>query len=144
VSNEEVELKKYSRGHRKIQMLRACAEQKGTWDEIASRFGISVTALYQWRKRNEQDIADLRAGIIDACDTLWIADKTNRVAEYQAHVERIDELVDNGAEQPQVLLKVAQSALRSVAEELGHLSPKDTGEATKIDVRIVGVDGGVL
>lgn len=144
MSDEEVLLKPFARGHRRFNLLRACAEQKGTWKEIAQRFGITENGLWKWRQANAAAIAEIQADVENQMSGLWIANKRNRVAEYQSDAELVDEMIADGAEQPQVLLKVKHGAMRSVAEELGHLSPKDTSDATRVDVRIIGVDGDAL
>jgi hypothetical protein len=136
--------RKYGRGHRKLAMVRECAEAKLSWVDIAGKYNISVQRLYRFREENAEAIAEIKSNVDDAMAGLWIAQKHNRVAEYQSHSELVDELIAAGAEQPQVLLKVAQSALRGVAEELGQLSPRDNSERTQVDVRIVGVDSDAL
>lgn len=146
MGDEEVLKSKYARGYRKQQLLRACAEEKGTWREIAERFGISETGLYKWRERNAAAIAEIKANLDDAMSGLWIAKKVNRVAEYQSDVELIGELVGDGAgvENVQVLLKVKHGALRSAAEELGQLKPIEADGPARVDVRILGVNGDAL
>lgn len=141
ISDQEFrDMKKFERGHRRIQMIRACVEQKGTWASIAARFNITPEALYHWRMRHAEEIETLAANTEDACSVLWAANKANRIAEYQRKYEDVDDMLDGGADQAQVLLKVQMTALENIAKELGHLNPKDNSERTQVDVHLHGVD----
>jgi hypothetical protein len=55
---------------------------------------------------------------------LWIADKGNRIAEYQADVDRINTALEGVDETDRAfsnLVKAKHAALKNVSEELGQL-----------------------
>lgn len=136
---------KVLRGREKLNLIRDLADGKWTQEQLATRYERSQPAISSFAKRNAEDIAALRDNVEAELQSFWIARKKDRIAQYQGYNEQLTdlaELVDD--EKVPAVLKTAMTALRSVAEELGHLTPKDTGEATKIDVRIVGVDGDAL
>jgi predicted transcriptional regulator len=139
--DDEVLLKPYRRGVRKFLLIRDLAGGELTQVEIAEKYGISQPAVYQFIQRNKAEIDRVKADLEDKLSQLWIARKEARIAQYQGYNEQLTDLAEL-VEDEKVpgVLKTAMTALRSVAEELGHLAPKDNGEATKIDVHLHGVD----
>lgn len=142
--DENVLQRRYGRGRRRLHMIQDLAASEMTKAEVAAKYGISETATYQFINRNKEDIERAQASLTDALMALWIANKYERIAANQGYVEILEELtelVEN--EKVPAILKTASGILRNVAEELGHLSPKDGSEVVKVDVHLHGVDGDV-
>jgi transposase len=142
--NDEVLLQPFKRGYRRLRMITDLAHGKLLKREIAEKYGISETAVYKFQAAHRDAIEAQKEDLENEFAALWVADKKNRVAEYQADVELINERLESGVDQEQVYLKVKHSALRGVAEELGHLNPKDGTQAAKVEVTIRGVDGDAI
>lgn len=105
------------RGGEKRQFLRDLAEGTMTGKQLAEKYGRSVSWISTCRRRYAAEINALKANIENQLFNLWVAEKANRIAEYQDDVQALaasDELDKD-------LLRVKHAALRSVAEEMGHL-----------------------
>lgn len=122
------------RGHKKLNLLRDLAAGDLTYDELAVKYERHRTQIHNFAHTaaNAAAIAQIRAAGMEALAGLWAADKTNRVAEYQDDVERFASSKDPA------LVRLRQSALRAVAEELGQLTTRIEGTHTVYEFR--GVD----
>lgn len=114
------------RGREKLECLKLLAEGQMSQHNIAEKFGRSRTAITTFAKRNADLIQEMRENAESEFVGLWIAKKVNRVAEYESDVERINEWHDaaEDGELDSALLARKQTALKSVAEELGQLVQK--------------------
>jgi hypothetical protein len=97
-------------------------------EKLAAKYGVTGPAIHHFKTRHAAAIAEIKAQIDEGVRAeivgLWIADKANRIAEYQKDVELLTEQVVDGSLEPQDFrgaMKVKQAALRNVAEELGEL-----------------------
>ncbi len=129
---------------------------------IAEALGVSRQAVSLFASRNRERIEEVAKDASAAINEQWIASKAARIADYQRQVEQCDRAImaafeaatagmDDGERaglspsdvvDPK-LLKARQTALRSVAEELGQLPsrvimPTDMGGA--VQWKIVGVE----
>lgn len=111
---------KWARGHRRLALIRTLAENNRTQDQIADEYGISQQSVSQFSIKYREQIEQQRANIDDAFAAIWIAQKQNRVVEYQQLVDDLAEKVAEGDVDP-ALLRTYATLLRSVAEEMGQL-----------------------
>ena len=123
------------RGHQKLSLMRDLAEGNFTHIQLAEKYDRSVSAISNFSSRNRDKIQAIRENPDDEFAGLWIAQKAQRLRVYADQVERLEESDD-----PKLLARV-QTALRSVAEELGQLPNKSTVaiETPKLQVQIEGI-----
>lgn len=126
----------YARGHRKHALLRDVAEAKLTQYEIAAKYGVSQPRISQMASHptNAAIIAEIRANLDDEFAGIWIAQKKNRINEYRQMAEDIDTALSEMAVPDATLLRVRQTALRNVAEELAQLPNRVTVQ--NVDKRV--------
>ncbi len=108
---------------------------------LAERYGVTPVTLHQFGKRHADEIEQVRNAILAGLDNmtvgLWIADKANRIAEYQEDIERINDVLDKGLTNDGTsFLKIKHGAMKAVAEELAQLptrsAPVDAGDSTVV------------
>lgn len=135
----------YARGHRRLAIIRDLARGVDSQSVIAERYGVTQAAVSKFSQRNEQAIASLKSLVSDeaakAVAGAWIAEKADRIWEYQGYVEHLAEAAE--LVEPDRLPSIYRTSgtlLRSVAEELGHLAPKEVPVAGQLTVRLEGVD----
>lgn len=116
------------KGWQRVALLRDLALAEMTIQEIADKWGRSESTMYAWKTNHAAEIDAIRADAANEFAGLWVAQKVNRVAEYQADIE--DEDVD---------VQVKHRALRAVAEELGQLTSKQEIQAS-VTYQVEGVD----
>jgi hypothetical protein len=116
------------RGWQRVALLRDLALAEMTVREIAVKYGRSESTMYSWKVNHAAEIDAIRADAANEFAGLWVAQKVNRVAEYQADIE--DEDTD---------VQVKHRALRAVAEELGQLTTKQEIQASVV-YQVEGVD----
>lgn len=112
------------RGHIALQLIRELAIGNESQDVLAEKYEVTQPAISDFKRRNADAIAQVKANLDDEFAGMWIAQKQNRVKVYQDDVERIVEQQETGATPPVMLiglLRLKQAALKSVAEELGQL-----------------------
>lgn len=104
---------------------------------LARKYGISPAAITAFAKRHAREIDEIKASLDDEFAGLWIADKANRIAAYQADVEASAEGA-YGSHYEQI--RTRTQILRAVAEELGQLPPRATVSVVPVVHIIEGVD----
>jgi hypothetical protein len=109
--------------HHKLELKRALAEEIISRSELARRYNISTPYVTQFANRYASEIEDIRQHLTDQWAGLWVADKKNRLSAYMDEIERLNE--SKYADHHE-WSKARQQALRSVAEELGDLPPRQT------------------
>jgi hypothetical protein len=112
------------RGRNKLTLLHMLADDELTQEEMGKQLGYTRAMVATFKARNLDQIEAIRADRTNEFAGLWIADRKERVAEYEEDVERVKEWLDSGELAPEdapPLLRIKQSALRNTAEELGHL-----------------------
>lgn len=119
------------------QIVRLLAAQELSLGQIAERYNCTPQAVGQFRDRNAEEIAAVRANMDNEFAGLAIASKVNRVALLQEIAEKalqpVPKISANGkvtyvtnedGESEMVMevdVRAAMAALKQVAEELGQL-----------------------
>jgi hypothetical protein len=125
------------RGFRKMELLRELAMGAASRSELAEKYEVDGTRIYQISCECATEIdairADLMAKLHDETVGLWIASKRNRIAEYQQDVDDANAVLAKAYDHRLVADK--HRALRAVAEELAQLPQRasvQVGEETVI------------
>src|SRR5690242_10382030 len=105
-----------------------------TREEIARKYNRDVSTIDHFKARHRDTINKLAAEAMEYLDAAWVADKANRIAVYEGHIELVEDALAQvdiediskpavRGETPQVpeLLNASHRALRAVSEELGQL-----------------------
>lgn len=128
----------------KLKLIRELALTNKTQDQLAEEYGVVQSSISEFKTRNADAINAIREDAADEFAGIWIADKANRVMAYK---EQVDYLVDRMAREveddPHSALRVAQSALKSAAEEMGQLTVRTRSEVSGdvlVRSEVVGVD----
>lgn len=119
------------------QIVRLLAAQELSLGQIAERYNCTPQAVGQFRDRNAEEIAAVRADMDDEFAGMAIASKVNRVAMLQEIAEKALEpvpkisangkvtyVINEDGESEMVMevdARAAMAALKQVAEELGQL-----------------------
>lgn len=110
-----------------------------TQGQIAELLGVTQQAISLFAKREAEAVVEVQKNLDDEFAGLWIAQKENRIAEYEALME---DLATADHSDPAVV-RAKALALKSVAEELGHLPGRLTVSGqldTQTRYTINGVD----
>lgn len=111
---------KLDRGDQR-QLRRELATGDLTRSQLARKFGVSTSYVSQFAKTYAREIEAVRARLDDEFAGLWIAQKAERLAAYQAEYETsLNHLRHDHFEQIRTRVQI----LHLVAEELGQLPPK--------------------
>lgn len=132
---------KLERGWARSALIVELAKAEKTQVQLAQEFGVVQSAVSMFADRHREEIAAHRANIENELYGLWIADKRNRVAEYQSDVEAINDALEN--ETDEKLLRAKLAVMRQVAEELGQLKTQ-VDLAGKLTYVIEGVNMDAL
>lgn len=123
-----------SRGHVRIKAIRDLADGLSL-NEMATKYNVHRESIILFKQRHKDDIQRLRQAVAEEVVGLWIADKTNRMWEYQQAAEDLEEAVravlNTGAtltKEEVGLLAEKRKIFRHVAEELGQLPPRNAVE----------------
>lgn len=135
-----------NRGWAKVKLIRELAQMEKTQTQLAAEYGVTQGAISQFANKHKAEIDAVKADIENELAGLWIAEKKNRIAEYQADVELLtasvgDELTEGKEASEAFLLRIKASLLKSVADELGDIPAKVNVNVTqKITYSVEGVD----
>jgi transposase-like protein len=150
-------------GHIRWKLIRELGQQELTVTELAARYDVTPGAISQFRDRHQAEVDAVKADIENEFAGLWIASKSARLAEYAADVELINEAIRTTVEAElspaavaeleeagidvgkidAALMAAKHRALRSVAEELGHLPTKvqmQVDQVTRVHYTVAGMD----
>lgn len=122
------------RGWVKYALIDDLIDGTTTHEELGIKYEVTHQAISEFKKRHAAIIEERRKNAADEFAGMWIAKKKNRVAAYEADVERIDELEAD----PQ-WTRIKHAALKSVAEELGQLKTYIDAES-RVNYTVDGVD----
>lgn len=127
-------------GHRKLRLKHLIAAGEHSIKELAEMFESAEGTINQFKHRYRDDIRRMQENLADEFAGLWIADKRNRIQVYEDQVERFQTSDD-----PKLVART-QTALRSVAEELGALPQRVQVQQEKQTVHVVleGTDNSKL
>lgn len=119
--------------HRLIRDF-ALGEKTGT--QLAEQYGVSVTAISQFKKRHALEIEEVRNNLADEYAGVWVAQKIDRIREYQQAAEKMAQ--GSSPRNAEVLVSI----LKAVAEELGQLPARTQVQVNTANVtyEIVGID----
>ena len=109
--------------HQKLEIKRFLASGEMTRSNIARKYGVTPGYITQFADRYASEILEIKDHLTDEWAGLWAANKRNRISAYQDEIERLNESKFANHHE---WSKARQSALRSVAEELGDLPPRQT------------------
>jgi transcriptional regulator with XRE-family HTH domain len=130
------------RGHKALALKRDLADKKLSQTQLAEKYEVTQGAISEFGRRYKDDIDAIIADFDNEYAGIWAANKANRLTEYQADVDMINEqleTVDN-PRNLRTLLQFKQAALRSIAEELGHLTQKVETKNSTTTYIVEGVD----
>lgn len=124
------------RGWVKHRLIRDFALGEKTGGQLAKEYGVSQTSISAFKKRYAMDIEEVRNHLADEYAGVWVAQKLNRIREYQEAAEKMS----NGTSPRNQ--EVLVSILKAVAEELGQLPARAQVNVSTENVtyQIVGID----
>ena len=134
------------RGHIRLKLIRELAMDAVTQQELAKRFGVDQNTIRTFRDRNEDEIREVRESllqeVVNETAGLWITKKANRLAEYEADVDRINESLARWVpgDDPRLdvvakgLILAKHGAIKNSAEELAQLPTRSS--APQVDENV--------
>lgn len=136
------------RGHNRLQLINDLAE--GTYDNtiLAAKYRVKPGDISKFQVKYKYDIDEQKVrvekNLLDEYAQLAVAKKVNRIAIYQEQIRLCDEYIawceTTNRHIPPAIMKLQQTALRSVAEEMGDLKTNVTIEQTMVEHVINGID----
>ena len=123
------------RGWVKHRLIRDLALGEKTGQQLAEQYGVSRTSIQNFKKRYALETEEVRNNLADEYAGVWVAQKLNRIREYQEAAEKMAE--GKTPRQAEVLVSI----LKAVAEELGQLPARTQVNVSQENVtyEIVGV-----
>jgi P27 family predicted phage terminase small subunit len=109
-----------------------------TRTQLARKYGLNRSNITRFAQRHAREIDDIKAQLDNQYAGLWIADKANRIAAYQADLELSEADAEYGAHYEHI--RTRKDILRAVAEELGQLPPRTTVVVTPVVHVLEGVN----
>jgi hypothetical protein len=139
---------KVLRGHQERMLKLDLAKGDLSQEKLGKKYGVTGPAIHHFKERHLDAIMEIKAqldnGVREEVAGLWIADKGNRIAEYQRQMDLLAEQLEDGSLEPSDFrgaMKVQQQALRNVAEELGDLKVQvEQGGELRFTVRGVDIE----
>lgn len=124
------------RGWVKHRLMRDLALGEKTGQTLAEQYGVSRTSISNFKKKYGMEIEDVRNNLADEYAGAWVAQKMNRIAEYQNAAEKMA----NGASPRNA--EVLVTILKAVAEELGQLPARTqvSVNTQQVTYQVVGID----
>ena len=110
---------------------------RGTLVKVSRASWPRVKPAQRFAKRHQAEIDELKANADDAFAGLWIADKSARMAAYQADLE-LSGTGKYGSHWEQI--RTRTQILKQVAEELGQMPPRAGIVVIPVTHVIEGVD----
>jgi hypothetical protein len=124
------------RGWVKHRLIRDFALAEKTQKELAAQYGVSETSISAFKRRHAFEIEEVRNNLADEYAGVWVAQKMERIREYQNAAEK---MADGSSPRNQ---EVLVSILKAVAEELGQLPARTQVNVSnqQVTYEIVGID----
>src|SRR5262245_17195361 len=135
------------------ELIYAIASREGTAEELATRYGHSVAELEAFTKQNLKaiklahealDREEPRDVVTPAeLEALWITQKSARIGAYEAIATKLYQSIMRNNGPDAVELREFRFYLTAVANELGQLLHRGSGEqpdGDRLQVEFVGVD----
>lgn len=128
------------RGWVKHRLIRDFAIGEKTGAVLAVQYGVSATSISAFKKRHSMEIEEVRNNLADEYAGVWVAQKLERIREYQNAAEKMA----NGTSPRNQ--EVLVSILKAVAEELGQLPARTQVQVNtqQVTYQVVGVDPSEL
>lgn len=126
------------RGWVKHRLIRDFALGERTGRQLAEQYGVSTTSISAFKKRYAFEIETVRNELADEYAGLWVAQKLDRLRQYQEAAEKMASgMTPRSAE---VLVNI----LKAAAEELGQLPARTqvnvSSQTTVYEIVGVSVD----
>ncbi len=130
------------------KLVRDIALSNKTERVLAEEYDCAPSSINEFKQRHASEINAVREDAENEFAGLWIADKQNRIKVYEEQIEHITDRIEEGrlgklAEDEAALLRLVQSGLKSVAEEMGQLTARVAvqGEVgARVTHEVVGLD----
>lgn len=139
------------RPDRRIKLIRALASEEFPVSQLALQYGVSTSAIYQFRERHADRIADVRRDIANQFAGIALASKVARVETYSQQVLQILQVLEDPTQVAKAglgfaeLARVAQQGMRAIADELGDIPARvQVQHSGSLEVRINGVDASEI
>ncbi len=117
----------------KQRLIYDLAKAEITQVELAETYGVTQSAIAQFKKRNMALIEERREKMLSEYGSLWVAEKFNRLAARQNEIEKLLELRTTNRNS-----EIIGKHLNDIATELGELESKVSVEIA--EYRITGID----
>ena len=119
----------------KHRLIRDFALGEKTGAELAEIYGVSRNSISAFKKRYGLEIEEVRNNLADEYAGVWVAQKLERIRQYQ---EAAEKMASGASPRNQ---EVLVSILKAVAEELGQLPARTQVNVSQENVtyEIVGV-----
>lgn len=123
------------RGWVKHRLIRDFALGEKTGRDLSAQYGVSQTSISAFKKRYALEIEEVRNNLADEYAGVWVAQKLDRIREYQNAAEKMAQ----GASPRNA--EVLVSILKAVAEELGQLPARTqvNVQNNQVEYQIVGI-----
>ena len=124
------------RGWVKHRLIRDFALGEKSGVQLAEQYGVSSTSISQFKKRYSFEIEEVRNNLADEYAGVWVAQKLDRIREYQEAAQKMAQ--GSSPRNAEVLVTI----LKAVAEELGQLPARTQVQVNTANVtyEIVGID----
>lgn len=124
------------RGWVKHRLIRDFALGEKTGGQLSQQYGVSQTSISAFKKRYAMEIEEVRNHLADEYAGVWVAQKLDRIREYQEAAEKMSR--GDSPRNAEVLTTI----LKAVAEELGQLPARAQVNVSTENVtyQIVGID----
>lgn len=124
------------RGWVKHRLIRDFALGEKTGKALSKQYGCSEAAMSHFKKRHELEIEEVRNNLADEYAGVWVAQKLDRIREYQNAAEKMAS--GETARSQEVLVNI----LKAVAEELGDLPARTQVQVSSENVtyQLVSID----
>lgn len=128
------------RGWVRHRLIRDFALGEKTGRDLSELYGVSQTSISAFKKRHAMEIEDVRNNLADEYAGVWVAEKINRIQEYQTAAEKMA----NGTSPRNA--EVLVTILKAVAEELGQLPARTQVQVNtqQVTYQVVGIDPSEL
>jgi hypothetical protein len=119
------------------KLLRELAVGERSSAQLSADYGMTASGIRDFKKRHRAQVDEMAADLANQFSGLWIADKGQRLAAYQADYEQAAAGEKSGHHE---WVKARTGILHAVAEETGQLPPRATVTVIPVDHVIVNVD----
>jgi hypothetical protein len=122
-------------------LCRELAVGEVTGAALARKYDVTRQAISAFKKRHAAEIDAIKADLDNEFAGLWIAQKSARIAAYQADLEASE---GGGFGSHFEQIRTRTQVLKAVAEELGQLPPRATITIVPVQHILEGVDPSAL